>query len=527
MRRLLSLFLILVVSTAASQPSASEPATAVVEERIRQLFGPADAPPFLNGALLVARDGRPVYQAAAGFAEFEPPRPHDADSVFQLASTAKPFTSIAVLQLRDRRRLRLDDPVARHLPGFPFPAITVRHLLTHTSGLPDLELFEPVVAANPRHVVTGADLVPALVAWRQPLRFEAGAQFRYSNINYQLLAEIVRRVTGRPFGEYVRDNIFRPAGMRSSYVLGTRALGPHREPVANHVLAVMYQIVPRDARRLDYRDPVLMRPYRYEGFNLGSTVGDQNLFSTLEDLLRFDRALTSGRLLSHASQQEAYAPVRLNDGTVYDEPQEYELYGARCSYGMGWEVCTHPTRGRLVGHAGFNRGISTMLYRNIDRRQLVVMFDNGDTGSFGPKFASIVNILNGADPLTIPRRRSLTREYGRTLVEKGPTAALILFNRLKSGTDQWVSTPAGMNQLGYDLLRNGHEALALEPFRINVVLNPQDANAYDSYGEALAVNGRRQEAILAYRRSLELNPANTRGREALQRLEAAEQPPAQ
>ena len=491
-----------------------------VAAKVEALLGPADAPPFLNGGLIVARDGKVLYRRVAGMADFQAAKPVDGDAPFQLASAAKPFTSVAVLQLRDRGRLGLDDPVARHLPGFPWPEIRIRHLLTHTSGLPDLELFEPLIAARPDHVVTGADLVPALAAWKQPLRFRAGDAFRYSNVNYQLLARIVERASGRNFGAYVRDSIFRPAGMRSSYVLGTRAIGRHRAPVGQHVLAVMYRTVPEDVRRLAYPDSRMMRPYRYEGVNLGSTVGDQNLFSTLDDLVAFDRALSAGRLLSRASQEEAYAPLRLNDGTAFQEPSDYELYGARCSYGMGWEVCRHPARGRLVGHAGYSRGIATMLYRNLDRKQLVAMYDNGDTGDFGPKLASIVNIANGDAPLAVSRKRSLTREYGRVLLAEGPAAALILYNRLKADTEHWASTPAGMNRLGYDLLHNGHAALALEPFQLNLILNPGDANLYDSWGEALAASGRTGEAILAYRRSLELKPDNVRGREALERLEA-------
>ena len=224
-------------------------------------------------------------------------------------------------------------------------------------------------------------------------------------------------------------------------------------------------------------------------------------------------------MLSAASQAEAYAPVRLSDGSEYQEPNVYELYGARCSYGMGWETCVHPVRGRLVGHAGFSRGIATVIYRALDSGRAAFMFDNGDTGAFNRKFASLLNVVNGEAPLEISRKRSATRVYGGALLSTTPTAALIIYNRLRIQTDEWATTPAGLNQLGYDLLRNGHPALALEPFRLNLVLTPNDANAYDSYGEALAVNGRSEEAIAAYRRALEINPDNARGRQMLEQLE--------
>ncbi|MEQ1492174.1 MAG: serine hydrolase [Terricaulis sp.] len=475
----------------------------------------------INGGVLAVVDGRVVYRGAAGFADFATGRRVRADDVFQVASIAKPFTSTAVLQLRDRGLLRLDDRVSQHVDGFPFEAITIRHLLTHTSGLPDLELFEAMIAADPDHVVSGDDLVPALRAWTQPLAFEAGAQFRYSNTNYQLLALIVSRVSGEPFGVYVRDHIFRSAGMQHSYVLGTSALSRTRAPVLNQSFATMFAEVPEDVRNISVNDPRMMRRLRYETFNLGSTLGDQNLFTTLDDLRRFDAAFRAGRVLSLTSQAEAYAPVRLNDGTEYRESEIYVAYGVPCSYGMGWETCVHPRFGRLVGHAGYNRGISTMFYRNLDRGQMIAAFDDADYGDFAQKTVSIANALNGEAPVAFSRTRSLTRAYGRVLVRDGSEAARAFFDAHRADTEAWTYTPRGMNQLGYDLLRNGHESLALAPFRLNVALNPEQAGYWDSLGEGLAANGMNAEAISAYRRSLQLNPDNESGRAALERLEPA------
>ena len=512
MRRFLLLLLLLFGASPAL--AANRP----VDRHLAAFFG-EPGPAFFNGGYVVARNGAHIADAVSGFARFIDKTPLKADAVFQLASAAKPFTSVAVLQLRDRGLLSLDDPVAAHLQGFPYPRITIRHLLTHTSGLPDLELFEPLVAREPDHVVTGDDLVPALIAWQKPVRFHPGEQFRYSNINYQLLAQLVARVSGKPFAAYARDHIFRPAGMRSSYVLGGRAIGTQRAPVANHVYAVMYRADPEDVRRLDYPDKIMMRPYRYEGFNLGSTVGDQNVFSTLGDLMRFDRALRAGKILSLKSQREAYAPVRLNNGSEYAEPVVYELYASKCSYGMGWEVCRHPTRGRLVGHAGYNRGIATMFYRELDSGIAAAMFDNADTGDFPRKFASAINIVHGDAPLAIDRRQSAAREYGRVLVAEGSLAASKRFEELRADPGHWIVSKGGMNRLGYDLLHNGHAGLALEAFRLNVALHPDDANVHDSYGEALAANGRRAEAITAYKRSLALKPDNEKGKAALKALE--------
>lgn len=505
-------------ATGAGAVPAAPPPTSTVQRNLENFFGKPNTS-FFNGGLLVAA-AKPVALRVDGYAEFATKTPLRRDSVFQLASAAKPFTSTAVLQLRDRGSINLDAPVAHYLARFPYPAITVRHLLTHTSGLPDLELFEPLIAAEPGHIVSGADLIPALIAWQKPARFKAGEQFRYSNVNYQLLAQVVATVTRQSFGAYVRDHILRPSGMRASFVLGTPPIAGSGAPVASHVVAVMFKTEPEDVRRLNYPDKIMMRPYRYEGFNLGSTVGDQNLFSTLDDLKRFDRALRSGRILSKKSQEEAYAPVRLNNGSDYAEPGIYDPYASPCSYGMGWEVCRHPTRGRLVGHTGYNRGIAVMLYRELDSGLMAAMYDNADSVDFAKKFAAAINIAHQEVPLAVSHQRSAAREYGRRLIAEGPTSALIRFNQLRADTTRWVVTKSGLNRLGYDLLRNGYAELSLEPLRINLLLFPQDASVYDSYGEALAANLRRKEAIMAYRRSLELMPDNDKAKAALKTLEA-------
>ena len=124
------------------------------------------------------------------------------------------------------------------------------------------------------------------------------------------------------------------------------------------------------------------------------------------------------------------------------------------------------------------------------------MYDNGDTSDFSKKLAGSISTVHGDKSPVLPRQRSTAREYGAALLAEGPTAAMILFNRLRAEPTAWITTKEGMNRLGYDLLRNGHQAAALEPFRINILLYPDDAAVYDSLAEALAANDRKPEAIL-------------------------------
>ena len=136
--------------------------------------------------------------------------PNTSTTPFNLASISKVITSTAILQLFERRKLTLDDPVQKHLPGFPFPAIRIRHLLTHTSGLPNLELYEDIVARYPDSVIDNYAILPALQIWKKPLPFAPGEKWQYCNTNYDILALIIEKASGLSYPQYLHKNIFRP-----------------------------------------------------------------------------------------------------------------------------------------------------------------------------------------------------------------------------------------------------------------------------------------------------------------------------
>lgn len=489
--------------------------------RLEALFT-SPGTPYLNGGVLVAENGRIVYQGAFGLADFAAGTPNRTDSRFQTASLTKVFTSTAVLQLMEHRRLRLDDPVVRYLPEFPFPQVTIRHLLAHTSGLPDLELYEPLVAREPNRVIRNADALLALKEWTAGLAFPPGSQFRYSNTNYVLLVLVIEKVSRMPYSQYLARRVFAPAGMTDTYVR-TPDTPPDPRLVKNHVLPTMYTTAPVDVTTVELKDAVNMRHIRYETRNLGATLGDQNVITTTGDLFRFSRALETGVLLRPETRRLATTATRLADGTIHED--NAAPYGTKCSYGLGWDVCNDPAIGALTGHNGYNRGIASMLYRNETKGQTVIVYDNADGDDFGPKIASIVNVLNGRPPLPVDRRQSLTREYGRLLLERGPAFALMRFNAMRADAEHYLGgSQRALNLLGYDLLHNGFRAESLEPFRLNVVLHPDEANVYDSFGEALAANGRTSDAIAMYERALELDPKREEAKRALQRLRASGTP---
>jgi len=253
----------------------------------------------------------------------------------------------------------------------------------------------------------------------------------------------------------------------------------------------------------------------YTYFNLGGIAGDGNVISTLEDLLRFDKALSAGKLISPSLMALAVTPVKLNDGTVY------HMRGGRRSYGFGWSVMDDPGKDTVVFHDGHITGIVTMLYRNLSKQMTIIYYDNMDSPIPFDIVGTIARIIDNRELRKISLARSLARIYGEALVNKGIDYATTKFNELKDDSAHYFVDEREMNTLGYELLGHagipGHVELSLEVFKVNTLLY-HSANSYDSYAEALMRSGKKEEAIAMYRKSILLDPNNITGARMLQQL---------
>ncbi len=181
---------------------------------------------IFNGGITVVQKGQVVYHRAAGYANFETGVLNTDTARFNLASVSKPFTAIAVLQLVHKNKLKLNDPLVQYLPDFPYPAVTVSQLLSHTSGLPEADQFEkPYIRAHPGEILSNRKIYEDLVALKPPALANAGEKHFYNNLNFILLAMLVEKVTGTTFADYMQQNVFRKAGMKNTYVRGR--IGPN------------------------------------------------------------------------------------------------------------------------------------------------------------------------------------------------------------------------------------------------------------------------------------------------------------
>jgi CubicO group peptidase (beta-lactamase class C family) len=323
---------ILTVLAAGCAPRASDPASRV-DELLRAYSGRVP-----GAAVLVLEGGVPVLRRAYGLADLERGVPVTAASNFRLASMTKQFTAAAILLLAEERRLALDDPVRKWLPSLPpaTEAVTLRHLLTHTSGLIDYEDLMPADAVRQVH---DADVL-RLLEREDRSYFPPGSQYRYSNSGYALLALVVGRASGRDFASFLRARIFIPLGMYASvaYEAGVSEV-PHR--------AFGYSPSGSSWRRTDQ--------------SLTSAVlGDGGVYSSIDDLAKWDAALYDTRLLTRESLREA-----LSGATDTDDPE--------VRYGFGWRVT-----GETLWHSGETLGFRNVIVRYPARHFTVIVLTNRD-----------------------------------------------------------------------------------------------------------------------------------------------------
>jgi CubicO group peptidase (beta-lactamase class C family) len=319
-------------------------------------------------AVLVREDGKTAFSRGYGVRDLRSRVPVDPATSFRLASVTKAFTAMAVTLLVRDGKLRYEDALTDVFPAFPRygRAITVRHLLTHTSGLPDYEELMAAAEQGRAPLWTAErqirdDEVLALLRGETKGRFPPGTSWAYSNSGYVVLGLVVARVSGKPFGDFLRQRVFAPLEMD-----GTLAYEKGRNEVRHRALGHT-----RDGE--GFREADQSRT--------SATLGDGGVYSNLEDLAQWDEALRVNELVSPAGMKPALTPVRLADGSEPRWPAEPGgdnlQPGAPVSYGFGWFLDAWRGRSRMWHH-GETRGFRSVIERFPDDRLAVVVLANRD-----------------------------------------------------------------------------------------------------------------------------------------------------
>jgi CubicO group peptidase (beta-lactamase class C family) len=338
LRRLLSVAVMGIVASGTAgadcTPGATAAANAAEVDRLMERYS-GEGP---GASLLVLRKGVALIRRGYGMADLESKEVATPSTNYRLASVTKQFTAAAILLLAERGRLGLDDPVGHWLPTLPaVPArATLRQLLTHSAGLVD---YEDLIDEPAPRQLRDADVL-ALLEHENRTLFEPGSSYSYSNSGYSLLALVVERASGRSFQDFLRQEIFEPLGMRQTLAFVTE--GPAVEE-----RAYGYSFVEGHWRRTDQS-------------STSAVLGDGGIYSSIDDLARWDAALYDDRLLSDASRRLAFSPH-----VATDDPE--------VRYGFGWRIT-----GDTLWHSGETIGFRNVIIRRPSRQLTVVLLSNRD-----------------------------------------------------------------------------------------------------------------------------------------------------
>ncbi|CAH0122636.1 Penicillin-binding protein 4* [Paenibacillus sp. CECT 9249] len=325
------------------------------KERLASFFAAIREQGIVNGAFLAAEKGEVLLETAAGLADFRTGRPLTADTIFELASLSKPITALGIARLRQTGKVDFDDPVAKWIPELPYPGITIRHLLEHTSGLPDY--MELLIEHWDRSVIaTNQDVLNMLVKHQPDPEFPPNEGWSYSNTGYVMLAILMERISGKTFADYMKEQVFSPLGMNSTSVYNRRWEG---RTIPNYAFGFVYNM--EDSA---YVLPDTVKETEYVIF-LDGIQGDGTVNSNLRDLLRLDRALYSDDFLEGSLRDELFAPVRLNNGETFP-------------YGLGWIVEEKEGLGKIVSHTGGWPGYATVMKRYLDQDMTLIVLQNAE-----------------------------------------------------------------------------------------------------------------------------------------------------
>jgi len=492
MRRAWSVFVFLAVSTVANAATPAPPPTAVttaadispaqksgVERVVRDMMRKRNIPGL---QVAIVRHGRVVMRGAYGIANVQDDVPVTDDTVFSINSATKSFTGVAIMQLVEDGKLALDAPVSRYLDGLPatWRPVTVRQLLTHTSGLPDI-LVAPTGQGTGSLVGDGSEASAWATVQTLPMDFPPGSRSRYYQTTYVILGKLIDKYSGQPFADFIRDRQFGVAGMKTARFGDSRDVVPHRA-----------------------------QPYRYPGGAVTVSGTHGVLHHAFDEFAPFIR---TGAGLNASAGDVAKWIVALEDGRLLRKPGSLDTLWARgkfndgrdASWALGWPTYARDPHPVVAGIGG--------------RRSAFFVYPKDDLA------VVVLTNLAGANPEDFIDEIA-GQFYPELLVANGGglspaihalrTAALARgFDALPAIADAQIARDAALrpaegdlNQWGGRLMQDGELPNAIAVFALATRLYPDSANTWDSLGEANEAAGNRDASIAAYRKSLALDPGN-------------------
>lgn len=344
---------------AVCEPARSQPQLAINDQIDRMAISYADQN-FFSGSLLVADDGE-VFKKGYGIANQAWEIPNTPQTRFQIASLTKPFTSLLILQMAEDGILSIDDPLFIHLPDFPADYgadITINHLLTHTSGIPNFTDFEDWPDSTSRIETRATEFVKQIA--KKELEFDPGTRFSYSNSNYYLLGVIIEKITAKSYGRVLQEQILEPGRLNNSGYRFDRMVVEKMASGYERLTNGIYEKAP-------FQSP-------------STAYSASGMYSTVEDLYRWDQLLYTDRLLSERYREEMFTPRRNNYGYGWVIGEIYpdeagQFFKSPFNYGFVNRMGAD-NRYRTIWNWGSNPGFNSLLVRIPEERWTIIILEN-------------------------------------------------------------------------------------------------------------------------------------------------------
>jgi CubicO group peptidase (beta-lactamase class C family) len=442
--------------------------------RCREVF---EVPGMVVGLL---KDGKVIYSKALGVRRLGSDRQMTTRSLFHMASVSKPFVATAVMQLVEKGKIKPGGKLVEYLPYFRlederYKDITIGQMLNHTSGLPDVRDYE---WDKPQYDDGAAErYIRSLV--KEKMIAAPAERFRYSNMAFDILADVIARASGMTFEQYMKENIFKPLAMKDSTFL--------KKEVPDELANNAHVLTDRIAFKIGVSEV-----YPYNRAHAPSST----LHSNVEDMMRWGMAnlnhgeLAGKRILKPQTHARLWQPTVPAFGDTF--------------VGISWFLGNYKGE-KVVAHGGGDVGFRTYFLMVPERKLAVVTMGNSDSYDSQAVVNVVLDVVLGHEP-EMPKKPAVV-PMGRMLVKEGIKAALQLYRRLKKEQPQrYTFSEAALNRYGYGLLRAKRHEEAIEIFSLNAAEYPESWNVYDSLAEAYLEKGDKDNALKYYQQAYDKNP---------------------
>lgn len=439
----------------------------------------------LNGVVLVAEDNNITYNKAFGKANFEWSVNNTPATKFKIASISKPFTAVIVLQLCQEGKMNLEGKLSDYLPAYPQGGkIAIYQLLTHTSGIidtRDVKNFDQ--SYGMRHLTRDGLLA---VFKDSALLFQPGKNFYYSSFNYNLLAIIIEKITGKNFKDVLKERIFNIAGMLNTATTDDIEI---KSGYANG-----YEINYAAINSAQY-------------FDASATVGSGSIVTTALDLLSFFKALKTGRLLNAVYTKMFFTPSGTDNNGVKT---------GFSSWYFNLNLNDKDSTG-VAYYAGGHFGVNTLVYDSYEKNKMIIILLNVKTQRMFEVGDNILNIIYNLH-FDWPKD-AYARLFAQDIKGHGIPYAVQKFKERKiKYSNLYTQKPRDLNRLGYYYLDNNEISTAVEIFKLNLLYYPNEGDFYDSLGEGYMLLGDKEKATINLKKAIEIDPSNNHAKELLSKL---------